>query len=264
MIRIPKLSFCITCKNRISQIKKSLSINLEDNRAYRDLIEFVLVDFGSNDGLKDWILNNFQSDLSSGYLKYYYTLELQNWHASIAKNTSHLLATNELLVNLDCDNYTGFNGGKFVIRQFIKYGSDLVLHQFSGNYPDGTFGRIAISKLNFIELGGYDESFEPMGFQDYDLLLRASDIGLNIKKISNLKYSKAIPNSKIDSIKWCNDDLNYQQMNSLNSVKSAQNRYNLKNTANNDKWGIRNYIYNSADKEISIKQCECKKSFLQT
>lgn len=31
-----------------------------------------------------------------------------------------MLAQNDILVNLDCDNYTGSNGGWFVILQFIK------------------------------------------------------------------------------------------------------------------------------------------------
>lgn len=45
----PSLSFCITCKNRLAQIKQTLRQNLEDNRYGRDKIEFVLVDFGSTD-----------------------------------------------------------------------------------------------------------------------------------------------------------------------------------------------------------------------
>lgn len=77
--------------------------------------EFVLVDFGSADGLQDWIYENFIGDIRSGYLKYYYTEEMEDWHASIAKNTTHLLASNEIITNLDCDNYSGVNGGKFVI-----------------------------------------------------------------------------------------------------------------------------------------------------
>ena len=118
---LTSLSFCITCKNRIHQIRQTLQKNLDDNRSHQDMIEFVLVDFGSTDGLKKWILSNFYQELSSGYLRYYYTDELPLWHASIAKNTAHSLARNNILVNLDCDNYTGRMGGNFVIQTFIKH-----------------------------------------------------------------------------------------------------------------------------------------------
>lgn len=121
VMEVPSPSFCITCKNRFHQISKTLRRNLDDNRLFKGLIEFILVDFGSTDGLYSWITNNFKHKMEEGYLKYYYTDELPYWHCSIAKNTSHLLAKNKILVNLDCDNYTGYNGGRFVIRQWLKH-----------------------------------------------------------------------------------------------------------------------------------------------
>ena len=51
-----ELSFCITCMNRFNQISKTLLTNLNDNK--NEKVEFVLVDFNSSDGLKEYILNN--------------------------------------------------------------------------------------------------------------------------------------------------------------------------------------------------------------
>ncbi|GHU87769.1 hypothetical protein FACS1894155_01340 [Bacteroidia bacterium] len=113
------------------------------------IVEFILVDFGSTDGLKEWIGENFKQELKSGYLKYYYTEKLSSWHASIAKNTAHFYADNDILVNLDCDNYTGYRGGKFVIQQFIQSKDfKIVLHQFN-QYGDGSFGRIGVLRRFF-------------------------------------------------------------------------------------------------------------------
>jgi len=176
-MEVPTLSFCITCKNRFHQISKTLQKNLDDNRMFKELVEFVLVDFGSTDGLQKWIIDNFQNELKENYLKYYYTDELPFWHCSIAKNTSHLLAKNEILVNLDCDNYTGYNGGRFLIRHILKHQEKIVIHQFDENLWSGTFGRITVNRNSFREVGGYDESFEPVSMQD--------DVNLNISVVFN-------------------------------------------------------------------------------
>lgn len=40
--QILKISFCITCKNRLHQIRQTLLKNIEDNRRLQELVEFVL------------------------------------------------------------------------------------------------------------------------------------------------------------------------------------------------------------------------------
>jgi len=142
------------------QIKQTLPQNLEDNLSMKGQIDFALVDFGSTDGLQEWIIQNFEQELTEGYLKYYYTEELPHWHICIAKNTAHVLSESDILVNLDCDNYTGKDGGKYILENMQKHGiHDTVIHQFTGDVFDGSHGRIALSR----GIGGYDESFEPTG-----------------------------------------------------------------------------------------------------
>lgn len=250
MQHIPRLSFCITCKNRFYQIKETLPKNLIDNMIFKEVIEFVLVDFGSKDGLKEWVLSTFPHELEEGYLAYYYTDELPSWHASVAKNTSHFFASNDLLVNLDCDNYTGRFGGKFVIKNFMKYGVGIVTHQFSGEYGDGTYGRIGLSKLLFNRIGGYDESFQPMGFQDSDLIQRAKFIGLKYKNCYNSQYAYSMINSVAEKIKYCNSELSYDEMNLLNFKKSNENIQAGKFIANEGLFGIRKNVFNHLGKEM--------------
>jgi glycosyltransferase involved in cell wall biosynthesis len=217
------LSFCITCKNRLDQIRKTLPQNLEDNKKNKDLIEFILVDFGSTDGLQEWIQENFTSEIKDSYLKYYYTEELVEWHASVAKNTSHIFARNEILVNLDCDNFTGKDGGLFIIKNMLKYGvNSTVIHQFSNEFMDGSFGRIALSKENFLRIGGYDESFEPMGYQDVNLLIRLMLMGISCIHLVDKKYNKAIVNSKNKGMEYTSQS-DWTAMNYRNFRRSTQN-----------------------------------------
>lgn len=243
MIPLTTLSFCITCKNRFNQVSQTLRKNLDDNRLHREWIEFVLVDFGSTDGLHDWIIANFIDDLKSGYLKYYYTDELRYWHMSIAKNTAHWCANHDIVVNLDCDNFTGYLGGQFVIRQFLK-SNDIILHQFSGLIHDGSYGRIAVCRRYFDRVGGYDESFQPLGFDDIDLINRLWRTGLEYCPLGDRRYCKAIANKEEESIVNTNSTYSYSAMNNFNRIKSYRNINEGHLIANNGSYGIR---YNLVD-----------------
>lgn len=167
-----RLSFCITCKNRASQLKKTLRQNLDDNLPDREDIEFVLVDFDTK-GVRQFVQDNFQDELADGYLRYFHTKALPFWSAPVAKNTSHWLGRGDVLVNLDVDNYTLRRGGRFVLSVFDKYGSDILFHQRDPDHrPTSTYGRIALSRAAFTELNGYNEALMPVGYQDTDLIRR--------------------------------------------------------------------------------------------
>jgi hypothetical protein len=233
------LSFCITSKNRLWQLKETLRKNLTDNITLKSQIEFVLIDFDSKDGLGEWIKNEFRLELREGYLKYFFTKSLPDWHASVAKNTAHLYAEGKIVTNLDCDNFTGKNGGMFILNCFSKYKQPIVLHQFSSNWEDGSCGRISLNKDIFTYLGGYDETFEPMAFQDIDLLTRLWKIGVRYVHAKNKIYNKAILNTKEESIAYCNSILSYEDMNIINKNKSLENFLNSKDSIrNNGKFGL--------------------------
>jgi hypothetical protein len=236
------LSFCIACKNRLQQIKQTLPQNLKDNISMKGQVNFVLVDFGSTDGLEEWIIENFAQEIKDGYLKYYYTDELQDWHTSIAKNTAHALSESDILVNLDCDSYTGENGGEFILNNMIKYGiHNTAVHQFDNNFEDGSYGQIALSKQNFIRIRGYDESFESVGYQNEDLLLRLMLMGISYIRTENRKYNQAIGGDKEDIL----SSMLREKMNRWYHLLSKKNTTSRKAVANMDKQhiGIARNIY---------------------
>ena len=239
MVDIPTLSFCITCKNRLYQIRQTLRKNLEDNKLHQKFIEFILVDFGSTDGLREWILCDFQEELSTGYLHYYYTDELPCWHASVAKNTAHWCARNEIAVNLDCDNFTGYLGGKFVIEQFYRYHMDIVFHQFGGDITDGTYGRIAMLRKYFDRIGGYNESFEPMSVQDSDLIERLKRLGLTYVLKTDKAYNRAIVNTKEEGLANTGSSKDYRSMFLSNKKTSIRQLLEGRLIANQGRYGIR-------------------------
>lgn len=263
------LSFCIHVKNRAEHIKQTLPINLINNLSSSNKIEFVVVDFGSTDGLKDYICGNFCSELSSGYLSYYYTEELPVFHVSISKNTSHYFSSGEINVTLDADNFTGKGGGEYIINKFKYYGGNIVLHLWSGEFRDGTFGRIAFLKKYFEEVGGYDESLPQMTAQDEDLmdrLVKKSDLEyirpigsrivtrlprtLKFFKKYLAPYSIAVRHDVSQSLKYVNGSLDWYSLQEKSKSISLRNISSGKLVANNGVYGIRKNVLKWVDGEL--------------
>ena len=212
------LSYCISIMNRLYQLKQTLRVNINNSSKNS---EFIIVDFNSNDGLKDYIYNNFQNELKEGKLKYYFTNEIKYWHASICKNITHMKSTSKYVVNLDCDNFIGENGDEIILNTFIEKGDDIIITQSNNIKSSGNGGRISILKDNFIKLGGYDETFYPMGYQDYDLIKRGIHTGFICIRVD--KNNKALINSKQESIKNIGIKMDYNKMNNINKFLSKIN-----------------------------------------
>lgn len=214
--------------NRRYQLEQTLQQNLIDNNL--DNVEFIICDFNSTDNLKNYIYSNFRKELDSGYLKYFFFNNINYWHASICKNTTHLKANGKYIVNLDCDNFIGTNGSELLLDTYNKYGDNIIIHQNDNIYGSGNAGRISMLKNNFIKLGGYDEMFYPMGYQDIDIIKRGERMGLKVININ--KNNKCIKNSKLESCKNIGTNIDYIKMNNINILISKVNLENNNIIAN--------------------------------
>ena len=110
-IQKPKISLCVTCMDRADQLRNTFKQNLIDLSSFTpEELEIILVLFchpkkkEENEKIDLWVRKTFPRFIRSGLLKYYITDRLGSWHASIAKNTSHRLASGDFLLNMDCDN----------------------------------------------------------------------------------------------------------------------------------------------------------------
>lgn len=195
--RYSKISFCITCMDRLPHLKKTLRKNIRDNGDYPK-IEFVLLDYNSSDGLQEWIFKNFKAELASGRLIYYQTKEPQHFHMAKAKNIAHRLASGDVVCNLDADNYTG-KDFSFFINSTMQSSFDIIgIHKKDEkgdqDFVKGCGGRIFLSKNNFLKLGGYNEDFIGWGYEDDDFKMRADILGLKEVLIPHF-FLFAIPHS---------------------------------------------------------------------
>ncbi len=235
------VTFCVHVHNRLSQLQATLPENLERVRA-APRAGIVLLNYNSQDGVHEWVNASHREDIARGKLIYVRESRAQFFHASKSKNLAHRLAPGRLLVNLDGDNFIG-NSLPFLLG-LAASSNRLLVHMWSGIWKDGTYGRIAVSRKLFHQLGGYDESLLPIGFQDSDLIMRArlanADVlaieGQGFRAASGLSV-RAIANTKTDSLRFTGSKLSFELMNRLNKLRSRYNRLRHGPRANPGGWG---------------------------
>lgn len=203
-----KISFCTTCMGRAHHLKETLPQNIRDNPATEDMdVEFVVLNYNSQDDLHEWMTTDpeMKAHIESGLVRYGKTTDPEFFHMSHAKNMAHRMATGDVLCNLDADN---FLGNKFaeLLHQNFSENMDIVINpsvrvsKLLGKEEQGFFGRVVISKDNFMTLGGYDETFSGWGGEDTDFLQRAKGLGLDHLRIDSMKYLGVIKHSNEDRV----------------------------------------------------------------
>ncbi|CAK0896301.1 unnamed protein product [Prorocentrum cordatum] len=192
------VGLCITSMNRLWQLRRALPLNLLQCWPHRQWVRIHVVDFGSSDGTMDFLLNRCRVAMDCDLLRVY-RADLEFWHASVAKNTAHAVADEDILVNCDGDNLLGPGFPQDVVLRLTTGSTGL---QYEGGL--GTCGRIACWRSDFDKIRGYDEDCYPMGAQDIDLRDRLEALpNANFQRVNSTKYCQAIPNSQEDKIVNC-------------------------------------------------------------
>ena len=108
---------------------------------------------------------------------------LRFWHASVAKNTSHMcgihcFGENTCLVNLDCDQIVPLEYLHSLLRLYTKHSTVKGWTVRCSKVAGTLTGRIAYRATDWLYLRGYDE-FEtpPSGGQDVDMRTRCEKWG---------------------------------------------------------------------------------------
>jgi hypothetical protein len=189
-----RIGFCVTCMNRKWQVEQTLPWNLDVLASSGHFV--ALCNYNSSDGLHEYIVDNHRDDIGDGRLVYFRTSEPQAFHASSAKNTAHRLAIQhgaDIVFNLDGDNFIT-EGSLALVQRVFTGDTPVLLHNWSRNWPDGTFGRIALRAQSWLAIGGYDEALLGMAWQDVDLVTRCRALGLTYVWSSE-SIKEAVPNT---------------------------------------------------------------------
>lgn len=191
-----RIAFVTTCRNRTQHLRVTLPRNIADNTDYPNCV-FVVLSYGDQPELDEFIWTCHAADIYSGKLVYYRNLDPAVFKMSHAKNQAHragILEGADILVSLDADNFTGPGFASYVAEQFSEERVFLWAVMIKGVLPRGINGRIAVSRNAFLCLGGYDEKFEAWSGEDKDFNLRLVRSGY-IGKPIDPRFLNAIPHT---------------------------------------------------------------------
>lgn len=189
------ISFCTCCKGRLWQLKNTLPHNI---KYIEEDMEIVILDYQSNDGLKEYLITNFKKELDLGKIKYY-TIKsnnIYNYTSAFAKNVCHKLSSGKILMNLDSDNFIDHN----TISDLKALPLDCLYIPQVTYLSTGQFGRLGYSRELFFKLKGYDETLK--GLKGDDSFLRITTRNLNIKHIMASSYYPCIENNEDEKYKY--------------------------------------------------------------
>ena len=108
-----KLAFCTVIMNRLPHLKQTLPQNIKDNS--QPGVVFLVFDYGSNDGLQQWIETDMKQHIDSNKL-IYKRVEAETFDRSLSRNLMFKSIEADFICNIDADNYTGKDFDLFLIN----------------------------------------------------------------------------------------------------------------------------------------------------
>lgn len=153
-----RISLCTTCMDRLFHLRQVFKKNLISASSFAD-VEFVLLNYGSGDGLDEWVKENLSQEIENGRVSYYRTYEPEYWVAAHAKNVAHKLASGEILCNIDSDILIPEGFCEYLSSIFESKPDTIVAFDSDDIYGNhGCAGIVASMKGHFHSVNGYDES----------------------------------------------------------------------------------------------------------
>jgi hypothetical protein len=235
-----RISICTTCMNRTYDLVKTLPLNILDNFTY-PRVEFVVLNYNSQDDLDDFMRERMQPYMDLGILKYAKTVEPQFYDMGHSRNVAFKIASGEIVNNVDADNFIG--------KGFVE-----TLNQLAHMRPEKAVfakgkrmlhGRLGMYKKEFIELGGYDEDLDGYGADDASLLYRAMALDYKLMWWSDLgRFSDRIKTSRRDKVANM-ENKNWKQTEEANKAINFKKLEDGVRVVNQDRhWGKAKLVIN--------------------
>lgn len=188
--------------NRLVHLRQTLPVNIAQNKDYGN-IEFVVLDYNSNDGMEDWARSHLDQYIRSGIVKYYKTYEPRYFDLSHSKNMALRLATGNILCLVDADNYAGDSYAHWISSIYASQGKETIITTLRKDHIPlrDQGGKLCFNRDSIYAVKGFDESLVGYGIDDVDLVRRVEKIGDNRYFIDDEKFLKFIEHSIEERLK---------------------------------------------------------------
>ena len=211
-----KISFFTTCGNRLQHLKRTLPENIETNLKYK-LCEHIILDYGSTDGMIEWVIETFPEYIKSGRLKLFRYDADFFWHNHAKNMAAKCTSKNaDIICSIDADNYTalgpkGESLAWYLNRIFIDEERNIFVraagwdHQ-EENYMNDMYitdknkyhsasGKLAFRREDFFKLRGFNEDLKGHYYDEEELWRRAVICWGWERKTLPVEFSKFINHS---------------------------------------------------------------------
>lgn len=171
------ISLCTPVMNRLADLKRTMPYRIEAALAHPP-VEFCILDYGSKDGLREYVNDELQKLLPSSsedIILKYARYETNYYHQAHALNLAVLLTDADYFAVMGADTYPRRIDFFKIVRMFASAGYDWI-------EDDRYKGAIVCRFSEFVAAGGYDERFEFYGSEDRELAVRLNR--RNLKKAS--------------------------------------------------------------------------------
>ena len=203
----PSICFFTVVMNRLQDLRETLPVNLRDNKCAETT--FFILDYDSHDGLNEYLVENFRDELKQGRLKYLRYSPVEYFSQAHSRNLSVQQINAEYICNLDADNFSGHGFDQYLQETFGLRPGAVITGLDNNLKSHGAFGRMAVARQSFLDVGGYDEGFTGYGFEDYDLISRLKEKGCSEITIDNPNFLQVLPkhHDAGDTREWTGDHL---------------------------------------------------------
>lgn len=232
-------------------LEKTLPHNLQavpENSRF----EYVLLNYNSQDEMDDYVMTNFKKEMKSGKLRYLKEESVEHFSPPHSRNVSFLGSTGDVVCNVDVDNYINEDFCEYLYWEFKNREYPTIVHAMNTPNQNG-WGRLAMTKKDFIEIGGYSEYMQGYGGEDVDLFDRARDQQWNLVRMPECYVNNIISHSNEARIENMNPVLFEKNANlkighqlhhtNLLNLKTAK-KYRMKGKFNKNKWGQASLLVN--------------------
>lgn len=174
---------------RLHHLSQTLPTNIINTASYPNR-EFIILNYGSKDGMHDWAFKNLKPWIDKGIVKYFRTQLPEFFIAAHAKNIAHRQATGDIVCNVDADNFL-VEGFAELLVSYHKNSNCIVASPSVDVFGTaGSCGKISVRTEHFYSVNGYDEDWNiGWGWDDVNFRYRT-------RMLNNLDYHEVDP-------KWC-------------------------------------------------------------